>query len=46
MKPLEITNDLYWIGSLHPDLRVFDIIMETKNGTTYNSYLIRDVKSN
>jgi len=44
MKPLEITNDLYWIGSLHPDLRVFDIIMETKNGTTYNSYLIRDEK--
>ncbi|MBN2413026.1 FprA family A-type flavoprotein [candidate division KSB1 bacterium] len=44
MKPLLINQDLFWIGSLHPDLRVFDIIMETKNGSTYNSYLIRDEK--
>ncbi len=29
---------------MHPDLRVFDIIMSTKNGTTYNSYLIQDEK--
>jgi flavorubredoxin len=44
MKPFEMTKDVYWIGALHPDLRVFDIIMNTKNGTTYNSYLIRDEK--
>lgn len=42
MKPFEIKPDIYWIGALHPDLRVFDIIMRTKNGTTYNSYLIKD----
>ena len=40
MKPVPIKPDTYWIGALHPDLRIFDIIMQTKNGTTYNSYLI------
>ncbi len=44
MKPFEVKPQVYWIGSLHPDLRVFDIIVNTKNGTTYNSYLIRDEK--
>jgi len=42
MKPFEIKNDVYWCGALHPDLRVFDIIMTTKNGSTYNSYFIND----
>ncbi|MBN1561310.1 FprA family A-type flavoprotein [candidate division KSB1 bacterium] len=45
MKPFAIKNNVYWIGALHPDLRVFDIIMTTKNGTTYNSYLIKDEKT-
>ncbi len=45
MKPFEMTKNVYWIGALHPDLRVFDIIMNTKNGTTYNSYLIQDDKT-
>ncbi len=45
MKPFEITKNVHWIGALHPDLRVFDIIMNTKNGTTYNSYLIQDEKT-
>ncbi|MBN1466713.1 FprA family A-type flavoprotein [candidate division KSB1 bacterium] len=45
MKPFEIIKDVHWIGALHPDLRVFDIIMPTKNGTTYNSYLIKDEKN-
>ncbi len=44
MKPFKIIDDIYWIGALHPDLRVFDIIMQTKNGTTYNCYLIKDEK--
>ena len=45
MKPFEIQSDVYWIGALHPDLRLFDIIMYTKNGTTYNSYLVKDQKT-
>jgi len=41
MKSLKLTKDLWWIGALDPDLRVFDIIMETEFGTTYNSYVIK-----
>lgn len=41
MKSLELKKDIYWIGSLDPDLRIFDIIMETKFGTTYNSYIVK-----
>lgn len=41
MKTLELNKDMHWIGSLDPDLRVFDIIMETEFGTTYNSYLLK-----
>jgi len=44
MKPVLIKPDVYWIGALHPDLRIFDIIMQTKNGTTYNSYLVKGEK--
>ncbi|MEA4987186.1 MAG: FAD-dependent oxidoreductase [Anaerovorax sp.] len=40
MKTVELTKDLHWIGALDPDLKVFDIIMYTEFGTSYNSYLI------
>jgi len=36
-----LSERVYWIGTLDPDLRTFDIILKTANGTTYNSYLIR-----
>lgn len=41
MNYLEIKNDIYWVGSLDPELRVFDIIMYTPYGTTYNSYVVK-----
>jgi flavorubredoxin/NADPH-dependent 2,4-dienoyl-CoA reductase/sulfur reductase-like enzyme len=41
MKIKQIANDFYWTGSLDPKLRVFDIIMETEFGTTYNSYVLK-----
>ena len=41
MQALEIKKDLFWTGVLDPSLRVFDIIMETKYGTSYNSYLLK-----
>lgn len=44
MEPLKLTNSVHWVGINNPELRVFDIIMETKKGTTYNSYLIEDEK--
>ena len=40
MKAFKIKQDLFWTGVLDPELRVFDIIMETKYGTSYNSYLL------
>lgn len=39
-----LKDNIYWVGVKDPKLRVFDIIMETKKGTTYNSYLIKDEK--
>jgi NADH oxidase (H2O-forming) len=41
---LEITKDVKWIGILDPDIVTFDIVMETKFGTTYNSYFINAQK--
>jgi flavorubredoxin len=39
-KILEITKDVKWIGVTDPGLVTFDVVMETKFGTTYNSYFI------
>lgn len=44
MSSFNLKENIYWIGVTNPELRVFDIIMETKKGTTYNSYLIDDEK--
>lgn len=38
---LSIKPDFYWVGALDPKLRTFDIIMETKFGTSYNAYLLK-----
>jgi len=43
-KILRITDDVSWIGVLDPGLITFDIVMETKYGTTYNSYFINAEK--
>jgi flavorubredoxin len=32
---------VHWIGALDPNLRNFDIILRTANGTSYNSYTVR-----
>ncbi|MDD3402556.1 MAG: FAD-dependent oxidoreductase [Hespellia sp.] len=41
MNYLELKPGIYWNGVLDTELKVFDIIMETEFGTTYNSYVIR-----
>ncbi|MBN1181338.1 MAG: FprA family A-type flavoprotein [Bacteroidales bacterium] len=43
-KILEVTKDVKWIGVLDFDIVTFDIVMETKYGTTYNSYFINAKK--
>jgi len=37
----KIGRDLYWVGVKHPDLKIFDELFPTHNGTTYNSYIVR-----
>ena len=41
MAALQIKDNIFWVGVLDPELEVFDIIMKTKYGTSYNSYLVR-----
>lgn len=41
MIPVELAPGIHWIGALDPELREFDIILKTANGTTYNSYCVR-----
>jgi NADH oxidase (H2O-forming) len=41
---LQLTPDVKWIGVLDRDIVTFDIVMETKYGTTYNSYFINAQK--
>lgn len=36
-----LSERVHWIGAFDPALRVFDIILKTANGTTYNAYTVR-----
>jgi NADH oxidase (H2O-forming) len=41
---LKITEDVSWIGIPDTSIVTFDIVMETREGTTYNSYFINASK--
>ncbi len=41
----ELKNNIFYVGVKDPTLRVFDIIMETEYGTTYNAYLVKGNKT-
>ncbi len=41
MKSLQLKKDIHWVGALDPNLRIFDIIMYTPYGTSYNSYVVK-----
>jgi NADH oxidase (H2O-forming) len=41
MKPILVKKDLYFVGVFDPDIRTFDIIMKTANGSSYNAYLLK-----
>jgi len=36
-----VTDNIFYVGVKNPDLKVFDIIMHTKYGTSYNAYVIK-----
>lgn len=38
---MKLKNGIDYVGVLDRDLRIFDIIMETEFGTTYNSYVVQ-----
>lgn len=40
VSPMELVPKVYWVGALDPKLRIFDIIMHTETGSTYNAYLV------
>ncbi|NIP44834.1 MAG: FprA family A-type flavoprotein [candidate division Zixibacteria bacterium] len=44
MKPLEIKNNIYWVGAVDWDLRDFHGY-STEKGSTYNAYLVVDKKT-
>lgn len=39
-KVLDLNENVKWIGILDPSLVTFDVVMNTRYGTTYNSYFI------
>ena len=43
-KTLTVSPSVQWIGVLDHDIVTFDVVMETKHGTTYNSYFINAQK--
>jgi flavorubredoxin len=45
MQSIELTNRVSWVGVKDPDLRVFDLVIKTAYGTTYNSYLLQGEKT-
>lgn len=38
---IDVAKDVSFIGAFDPQIRTFDIIMKTANGSSYNSYLVR-----
>jgi len=41
MKTLQLKEGFWWTGIVDENLRVFDIIMNTEFGTSYNSYVLK-----
>lgn len=41
MKTMKLRDGFYWAGIVDKNLKVFDIIMTTEFGTTYNSYIMK-----
>jgi flavorubredoxin len=36
-----LSDRVHWVGAFDPNLRTFDIILKTANGTSYNAYVMR-----
>ncbi|NOU36907.1 MAG: FprA family A-type flavoprotein [Kiritimatiellaceae bacterium] len=40
MSKIAIKKDIFWVGALDPNRKVFDGLLPLSQGTTYNSYLV------
>ncbi|MGE4283771.1 MAG: FprA family A-type flavoprotein [Clostridia bacterium] len=45
MPTIKVKDGIYSVGVLNPNLRIFDIIMQTEYGTSYNAYLVKGEKT-
>lgn len=41
MPVLPVSDGVYYVGVQDPELRIFDIVMYTEYGTSYNAYLVK-----
>ena len=41
MEPKEIKKDVYWVGAIDWDRRLFDSLIPLPDGTSYNAYLVK-----
>ena len=41
MGALQAKENIWWVGVQDPDLRVFDIVMYSEYGTSYNAYVVK-----
>ena len=41
MPVVKISDSISYVGILNPILRIFDVVMKTEYGTTYNSYVVK-----
>ncbi|NLW92562.1 MAG: FAD-dependent oxidoreductase [Syntrophomonadaceae bacterium] len=41
MPAIAMKDGVYWVGVRDPELRIFDLVMTTDVGTSYNAYLIK-----
>lgn len=41
LKPREIKNNVWWVGAIDWDRRLFDSLIPLPDGTSYNTYLIK-----
>ena len=41
MSATKLQEGLYAVGVLNPNMRIFDVVMETQWGTSYNAYLVQ-----
>ena len=37
----KITDSIFSVGVLNPNVRIADVVVKTSNGTTYNSYVVK-----